>query len=141
VNLENALIAPLFLHVLLILFIGLRSVFARIATVKSGETKLSHIALNSAAWPDHVRKLGNNFNNQFEVPWLWYAVCGFLLMTHKVDILSIYLSWGFFVSRVVHSFIHMGSNVVRNRMFAFLIGFALVFLMWAWFGFRLYVIG
>ena len=138
---EQLLLLPLFLHVVLITWVGVRSIRARVVSVMAGETKLKNIALNSGAWPDKVRKLGNNFDNQFDVPWLWYAVCAFLLITSKADFVSVVLSWGFFVSRVVHTYVHTGSNTVLHRMYAFLVGFALVFVMWAWFGIRFYVIG
>jgi hypothetical protein len=138
---EKWLLLPLFLHVALISWVGICSIRARISSVVSGETKLRNIALNSGAWPDNVRKLGNNFDNQFDVPWLWYIVCAFMMFTLKTDVFGAVLSWGFFVSRVVHTYIHTGSNAVRQRMYAYLVGFALVFAMWAWFGIRFYVIG
>lgn len=139
--LVNALLAPLFLHLLLITIVGTRNLLGRIQSVRSGETKLSNIALSSAAWPERLRKLGNNFDNQFDIPWLWYSVCAFMIITSKVDVFAVILSWGFLVSRVAHSYIHTGSNVIRYRMYSYLLGFILVFLMWVWFGLRLYVIG
>jgi hypothetical protein len=44
-------------------------------------------------------------------------------------------------SRILHSILHTGSNIVMQRGGAFLIGFVAVALMWLWFGLRLYVIG
>ena len=140
-TLEKWLLLPLFLHVALILWVGIRTIRARIGSVMGGETKLKTIALNSEAWPDHVRKLGNNFNNQFELPTLWYAVCGLLLVTAKADWIGVGLSWAFLVARVLHSIVHMGSNNVPLRMRAFLASFAAVLAMWVWFAIRLYVIG
>ena len=140
-TLEQALLLPLFLHVALILWVGIRTIRARIGSVMGGETKLKTIALNSEAWPDAVRKLGNNFNNQFELPTLWYAVCGLLLITGKADWIGVGLSWTFLVARVLHSIVHMGSNNVPLRMRAFLASFAAVLAMWVWFAIRLYVIG
>ena len=135
------LLLPLFFHVALILYVGTRTVKGRIKTVMSGKTKLSEIALDSGKWPADVRKLGNNFDNQFDVPMLWYAACGLLVATGKADAVSAILSWAFVVTRFIHSYIHTGSNFVRYRMFAFLSGFALILAMWGWFGLRLFVIG
>ncbi len=140
-TLEKWLLLPLFLHVALITIVGTRTVIARYRSVVSRETKLNAVALNSGAWPDDVRKLGNNFTNQFELPTIWYAVCGLLLVTAKVDWICVGLSWGFLVARVLHSIVHTGSNSVPLRMRVFLASFACVFAMWAWFAVRLFVIG
>ena len=51
------------------------------------------------------------------------------------------LAWVFVASRILHSLIHTGSNIVMQRGGAFMIGFVAVALMWLWFGLRLYVIG
>ena len=140
-SLEKLLLLPLFLHVLLILSVGSSSLRSRIASVTGGKTKLSAIAVNSSNWPEDVRKWGNNFDNQFQVPNLWYAVCALLLVTSKTDWIVVALSWLFLLARVAHSYIHTGSNNVPLRMRAFLASFVFVFLMWAWFALRLYVIG
>jgi hypothetical protein len=140
-TIEKWLLLPLFLHVALILWVGVRSVRARIASVVGGETKLKSIALNSSAWPDNVLKFGNNFNNQFELPTIWYAVCGLLLLTGKADWICVGLSWAFLVARVFHTLVHTGSNNVPLRMRVFLGSVVAVTAMWAWFALRLYVIG
>jgi hypothetical protein len=135
------LLLPLFLHVLLITVVGISAVQARIRSVLGGETRMKDIALGTDAWPDKVRQLGNNFDNQFDVPMLWYACCALLLGTGLADWISVALSWLFLAARVAHAFIHTGSNYVPTRMRVFLAGFAIVFSMWAWFGLRLFVIG
>ena len=140
-TLTQFLLLPLFLHVLLITAVGFVSVRARIRSVRGGKTRLKDIALGTAAWPDKVRQLGNNFDNQFDVPMLWYACCALLLSTGLTDWVAVILSWLFLVARVAHTLIHTGSNYVPTRMRIFLAGFAVVFAMWAWFGLRLFVIG
>jgi hypothetical protein len=140
-TIEKWLLLPLFLHIALISFVGVRSVRARISSVVGGETKIDNIALNSGAWPADVRKIGNNFDNQFQVPMLWYGVCALLLVTQKADWIGVALSWAFLIARVWHSAIHIGTNYVPLRMRVFLGSFVAVFLMWVWFALRLYVIG
>ena len=140
-SVEKWLLLPLFLHVVLILIVGLRTVTARYKSVVSGKTSLKSIAYNSSGWPDDVRKLGNNFDSQFEVPTIWYAVCALLLITGKADWIQVGLSWGFLIARLLHSAIHTGSNNVPLRMRAFLASVACVMVMWAWFAIRLYGIG
>ena len=64
-----------------------------------------------------------------------------LLVTGMADGVSVVLSWAFVASRVAHSIVHLGANVVLTRFRLFVLGFSIVALMWAWFGLRLYVIG
>ncbi len=140
-SMTQALLAPLFLHVVLILVVGIITLRARIAAVKGGKARLKEIATSSAGWPPEVRKLSNNFDNQFQTPMLWYGVCALIVATGMADSVSAGLSWLFFATRVAHSAIHTGSNVVMRRLAAFLIGLASLVAMWAWFGIRLFVAG
>lgn len=137
----NWLLAPLFIHVALTLFVGLRNISTRITSVMQGETKLKDIALDSSKWPPHVKKWSNNFDNQFDVPTVWYALTALVIVTAKIDLAFIILSWAFVASRLAHSYIHTGSNYIRYRMYAFLAGFAILIIMWAWFALRLFIVG
>ena len=93
------LLIPLFLHVVLIYFVGSRLLRARVKSVRTGETKLSDIAVNPEEWPRRVRALGNNFDNQFDLPTLWYAVCALMVSLQLVDIVQVVLSWLFLLCR------------------------------------------
>ena len=138
-NLTQWLLLPIFLHLILVVYVGVNSIRARIASVMKGETKLSAIALNSANWPPRVRQLGNNFDNQFDVPTTWYALCALMIATNKVDTISATLSWVFVITRYIHSYIHIGSNTVRYRMYAYVAGFVTLAIMWMWFAVRLFL--
>ncbi len=135
------LLAPVFIHVALTLWIGRQSITARIASVRAGETRIRDIAVDNKAWPVPVRAIGNNFDSQFDLPLVWYACVAMLLVTGLADGVAIALSWAFVALRILHSYIHIGSNRVPSRMKAYLAGFACVIAMWVWFALRLYVIG
>ncbi|MCA0432347.1 MAG: MAPEG family protein [Proteobacteria bacterium] len=135
------LLLPLFVHLLLIFFVGYLTLKARFRSVKRGRTKLKDIAVGTQGWPDDVRALGNNFDNQFQVPMLWYAGCGLIVATGLVDWFAVALSWLFVSLRIAHSYVHCGSNDVPARMTLFLAGFTAVMVLWLWFGLRLFVIG
>jgi hypothetical protein len=139
-TLTQLLLLPVFIHVLLVTYVGLRSVKSRIASARGGETKVAAIALSPDAWPTKVRQLGNNFDNQYDVPTTWYALCGLLIATGKVDLIFVVLSWIFVATRIAHTIIHIGKNYVPYRMYAFLSGFACLFVMWVWFAVRLFVV-
>jgi hypothetical protein len=138
---EKLLVAPVFLHVFILAVLGLRTAMARRAAVVSGRAKLRDIALDSQKYPEDVLKLGRNFDNQFQVPLLWYAGVAFILIFSLADEVSVALSWLFLALRLVHSYIHTGVNAIRSRFGVFLAGFAAAFLMWMWLALRLFAVG
>ena len=135
------ILMPVFLHVLLIFYVGIRAGKARVAAARRREVRIKDIALDNRGWPDAVRKLSNNYDNQFQVPMMWYALVALLLATSFVDGAMIVLSWLFLATRLAHSYIHIGSNVVSRRLYAFLAGVTVLFVMWLWFALRLYALG
>ena len=136
-NSLNWFLAPIFIHVALTVYVGLRNISNRIASVMKGETKLGDIALDSSKWPPNVKKWANNFDNQFDVPTTWYALSALVVATFKIDLAFIILTWAFVATRLVHAYIHTGSNYIRHRMYAYLAGFAILTIMWLWFAIRL----
>ena len=77
-----------------------------------GQVKIRDVALDNSRWPDDVRKLSNNYDNQFQLPVLFYALLPLMILLVKVDWLTVALAWAFIASRIVHSLIHTGDNVV-----------------------------
>jgi hypothetical protein len=132
---------PLFLHVILIWTVGICLLSARIKAVKNGSVKISDIASNTNAWPLKVRHMGSNFDNQFDTPLLWYGAAGLVVALQLVDLFFVGLSWMFLFSRVAHTLVHTGKNHIPSRMRIFLFGFAVLLVMWGWFGFKFFVLG
>lgn len=137
--LTKLLLLPLFAHLLLIFFVGQRSLRARIKAVKTGATKLHDIATDSSAWPSRVKKYGDNFDNQFQTPMLWYALCGLIVAMKFEDVVFAGLSWMFLFTRLAHSHVHTTHNDVPSRMRIFLFGFFVLLAMWAWFAVKLFL--
>lgn len=135
------LLLPAFAHVALTLSLVLRTGIGRVRAVRSKRVRPADVVLDSSKWPDELRKITNNYQNQFELPVLYYAALALLLVTGLADSVAIVLSWAFVASRFVHSFIHTGSNHLLHRFLAFASGVALMCLLWLWFALRLFVIG
>lgn len=138
-TLTKLLLLPLLLHVLLTAFVGVRTLQSRYKSVRRGQTKLDEIATDSNAWPGRVKKLGNNFDNQFQTPMFWYGVCAFVVALKLEDYVFVALSWMFLLSRLAHSYVHTTHNDVLSRMRLFLFGFAVLIVMWLWFGLKFFV--
>ena len=79
---------PVFVHVALVAILGVRTGRARVASARSGETRIKDVALDSSRWPPHVRKFANNFDNQFQLPMIWYACIAFVLITGLADMVE-----------------------------------------------------
>ncbi len=112
----------------------------RVRAVRSGRVKLSEVDTKTA-YTDTVQRFMSNYVSQFELPVLFYAVVAFALATGLVDLVLIGLAWAFAGSRLVHSFVHTGSNIIATRFKVFAAGLVVLVGMWAWFGLRLFVIG
>ncbi len=140
-TLTKLLLLPLFIHVLLIFIVGVRSLRARVKAVKTGSAKLHEIAIDSGAWPARVKKHADNFDNQFQTPMLWYSACAFIVVLKLEDTLFVALSWMFLLTRIAHSYVHTTTNSVPPRMRIFLLGFITLMTMWAWLAVKFHVLG
>ncbi len=119
---KNLIFLPMLVQILLtiIVFVWLRIVKSR--AVKLGQVDQEKRALHPDAWPEYVLKVSNNINNQFETPVLFYALALMLWALDSVDIFALVFAWGFVVTRIIHAYIHTGSNIVPVRRRVFTIG-------------------
>lgn len=136
---QQALLLPIFLHVLMTMGLGVATALARRRAVLQGKARLKDVALDNRAWPDEVRKLGNNFDNQFQIPMLWYAGVAFTLILGAADGLLVALAWVFLALRIGHSLIHVGRNIVIRRFFIFFAAAIVLLLYWLWLAYKVFV--
>jgi hypothetical protein len=136
---EKLILLPALVHVALIFFLVFATGRGRVIAARKGEVRLSEVALDSSRWPDHLRKRANNYQNQFELPVLFYVLIALLLATRLVDPVQIIFAWLFVISRFVHSYIHTGRNIVIDRFYAFLASVFTLMVMWIWFAVRLFL--
>jgi hypothetical protein len=139
-TLEKWFLLPVVLHFFITLLIGVRMGRARFMAARAGHVTRAEILNNAQAWPPDVLKLSNNFNNQFQLPMMWYGLTAFVLVTHTADMALLVLSWAFLAARIWHTLVHMGSNTLPLRFYAYLAGFGVLMTMWAWFAFRYFMV-
>ena len=72
----------------------------------------------------------DHFRNLFEVPVLFYVLCGFLAITNFTSLLLLACAWGFVFLRVVHTYIHLTKNNVIRRFQAFVASTIVLYVMW-----------
>ncbi len=103
--------------------------FARIPLIMRREVRMKDIALDKSNWPDRSRLVANAFENQFEMPVLFF-VAVLLALYFGATLIEVALAWLFVVSRYVHASIHLTSNHVARRFFAYATGVVILGLLW-----------
>jgi len=125
------MLIAMFMMVVLTFIIGIVTVTVRIKNVKKGKMSRKYFRLMQGDdLPDLVTKTTRNFNNQFEIPVLFYVVCSLFISLKIESEFALYAATVFVISRYVHSVIHIGYNNVMHRMISFFIGFICVLAMW-----------
>ena len=131
------LLYPVFVQVALTFFLLVWMGRARLAALRDKEVKLPDIAVGQRAWPVRVQQISNTYQNQFELPLLFYALialCG--QHARLIDETMVVLAWTFVGTRLIHAYIYTTSNVIRWRFNVFALGMLILFAMWVLFAFR-----
>ncbi len=128
---QTLILLPVLAQVLLTVAVLILMGRARGRDLARSRRSFQDVALaTDADWGEAARKAANNYKNQFELPVLFYAVCLFALVTRSVDPWMMLLALLFVASRVAHTWIHLGTNVVLHRGIAFLAGLVVLLFMW-----------
>jgi len=101
----------------------------RIPMVMRGEVRLDDIALERKGWPKREWQASNAFDNQFQLPMLFYIGAG-LALYFGPTIIEIVLAWLFVLSRYVHAIVHITDNHVIRRFAAYFAGLLVLCLLW-----------
>ncbi|NKB34452.1 MAG: hypothetical protein GKR91_15275 [Pseudomonadales bacterium] len=88
------------------------------------------------AEPESSAKLARHFVNLYEAPVLFYVCCLAALAVNVTGSLFLYLAWAYVGARIVHSFIHTGSNSIWPRVYAYFSSWIVLLSMWALLVFR-----
>ena len=79
----------------------------------------------------------DNFQNLFEVPTLFFAVCLAIAVTGTATVTHLCLAWSYFGLRAAHSVIHLTYNRVVHRFVAFMASNIVLVVMWLLFAYHL----
>ncbi len=122
---------PIVAMVALVVFVVVRLARSRVRAVRRRDISVRYFELfQGSEEPEELRALSRHFVNLFEVPILFYVACIVAYVSVQVDLWLILLAWLFVVSRYVHSYIHLTSNIVIQRFRVYGIGLAVLVLMW-----------
>jgi hypothetical protein len=92
----------------------------------------------SAEVPADIVVVNRNFMNLLEAPVLFYVVCIALYVTRQVNTAMVTLAWVYVLLRLVHSFIHLTSNRIIQRLISHAVSNFVLLAIWLWFLWRVY---
>lgn len=121
-----AVFAQVFLMFAVLFILGSR----RLPLVFNKKIKIADVALDGEAWPLPAKLASNNFSNQFQLPMLFFALAGVALAIQQVSLWLAILAVLFVISRYIHTAIHITGNRVHRRFLVYVIGMAILALMW-----------
>ena len=133
----QAVLAPLFVQVVLTFALLVWLAYQRVTLISSGVVKRTDIALREPNWPARTLQLQNAVSNQFEVPVLFYALTILSIVTRHADLAFVILAWVFVLLRIIHASIHVTDNDVRRRGLTFIAATTVLMVMWVLFMLRI----
>ena len=111
----------------------------RVPRVARGEIAAGDIAVDRDAYPLQARLLSNSFDNQFQLPVLFYVAVLLALWNGGAGWVEAVLAWLFVALRYVHAAIHVTVNRVDQRFAVFAAGLVVLALLWVWLVLRLFL--
>ena len=121
-----AIAAQVLLTMIILVLMGLE----RVPRVMSGEIPLKDIAVDRDAYPLKARLLSNNFDNQFQLPMLFYIAVLLALWSGGTNWLEVACAWAFVALRYAHTAIHVTTNNVERRFAVYTTGLAVLAVLW-----------
>jgi hypothetical protein len=134
----QSILLPLFVQIGLTFFLILWMAKERTGLVRRREVKWQDIALRQTPWPDRVQQIGNCFQNQFEIPILFYVLVVLEIMTKEAGLLFVVMEWLFVATRIAHAYVFITSNYVPLRGQFFIVGTLILIFMWGLFALQIF---
>ena len=131
------ILLPLFVEVALTFALMFWMASARVGTIKRKETRMADTALGQLNWPPRVQQISNSYHSQFQLPLLFYVLTILAIITRHADFIFVVMAWAFVLTRLVHAYIHTGTNYVPHRFNAFALGAFILLAMWIIFAVRI----
>jgi hypothetical protein len=134
-----AYLAPLFLEVALTVALLLWSGVRRVDAVVSGTVQPRDVSLRQPNWPTDIAQIANAYQSQLELPVLFYLVMVLSLFTARSSTSLLVLAWAFVATRLFHALIHVTTNHMGRRFYAFFAGGLILMTMWILFALDLFI--
>lgn len=130
------LLYPLFAMVALTFAVAIWLIRCRIVAVKGGLNPLVFRFNRGGKLSDRLIQATQHYENLFEMPVLFYLAVVLAYAANKVDAVLLALAWGYVGLRLIHSWVHLGSNNLRWRVRTFVLSSLILLGLWCWLLFR-----
>lgn len=128
---KTELVYPMALYVLLMFIAAMHSFRLRVAAIKSGEVPMGfYKAQVGHTPPEPVIIAGRHYDNQFQVPILFFIACALHIQMGAAGVATVVLAWLFVATRLAHSWVFLGKNSIRQRLRFFAAGWLVVLALW-----------
>jgi hypothetical protein len=125
-----AIVYPVFAHVVLVFVLMLVMFNRRVAAIKARELTLRDAMLPARAFPERATLAANAYQNQFEMPLLFYAAVLFAIVLNGVNTALVVLAWAYVAARAVHALLHVNGANALQRMRPFAVSALILLAMW-----------
>lgn len=118
---SHPLVLPVLIQTALALCLLLTLAPRRVSAVKkAGGVKA---LAKAGGFNESLKNHANNYNHQFELPVVFYALCLVFIATGTVSQTVVIAAWVFVASRIVHTFVQVTKNIIfPYRFLSFLVG-------------------
>jgi hypothetical protein len=126
-------IYPAAAMVFYIFFIGILNFYTRFKGTKEGSIKLGyfkHFDAKAFDIPEFALRIGRHYNHQYELPPIFILTCLACQMVNVPGLAALAVAWTFIVTRMGHSYIHLGSNHILKRALWFFLGWFCIIILW-----------
>jgi hypothetical protein len=133
----QAILAPVFAHVLLLFILLFWMGRERWAAAQAGEVTPTGGSPRTFGWPKRAQQVSDAYHNQLELPAFFHLLVVLAMLTDDADLLFVAMSWLFVASRWGHAYVHTGANVVTRRFAWFAAGALVLLGMWLIYAWRI----
>ncbi len=127
---ETAIFYPVMAQVFLTFALATVMFRRRVAAFRSREADLAKALFPDTAFPPRATLAANAYQNQFEMPLLFYTAAAFAVVFNAVDVVLVGLAWAYVVFRALHAVRHVGGADTRKRFRPFAVSFFILVAMW-----------
>jgi hypothetical protein len=142
VNFQHAILLPPTALALLTGFVWLRLGSDRLSELRERRIHPQQVA-TSKQMSEMLQNVqsADHFRNLFEMPVLFYALCGFIAITNLGTVFLLACAWGYVALRALHAYVHLSHNKVVRRFQVFVASTIVLYVMWGIFAVRLVLSG
>ena len=119
-NFDTSLMLPMLTQTLIICALAFLMGGSRFVAAQTRKVDMRDIA-KTGRWPGKYGIMSDSYDNQFQMPQLFYVACIALTLLGAVTPLALKLAWAFVVIRFLHMIWHNTKNIIVIRFFIFVV--------------------